>query len=100
MTVLENLWFGNITPADRRLTRGADVNKQLESLTANEHIFTAELSAKGQQAYTEYSNLAGKISDEFECDAFGKGFRLGARLMLEILSDEKTQMPTIVDGMS
>jgi len=100
MTILENLWFGNIAPADRRLTRGAEVKKQLENLTANEQIFTAELSVKGQQAFEEYDKLAGEITEQSECDAFGKGFRLGARLMLEVLSDEKTQMPTIVEGMS
>jgi len=100
MTVLENLWYGNIAPSVRRLTRGGEVKKQLDALTANEHIFSAELSAKGQQAFDEYDKLASSISEQSECDAFGKGFRLGARLMLEVLSDEKTQMPTLVDGMN
>lgn len=99
MTILENLWFGNIAPVDRKLTRGSEVKKILEAVTANEDIFTAELSAEGQRAYTEYDKLISKISEISECDAFGKGFRLGARLMLEILSEENTQMPTIVDGM-
>lgn len=99
MTILENLWFGNITPVDRKLVRGSEVKKLLEKTTASENIFTAELSAEGQRAYTEYSKLMGDISAISECDAFCKGFRLGARLMIETLSEEKTQMPTIIDGM-
>lgn len=100
MTILENLWFGNIAPVDRSFTRGSEVRKLLEALTANEDIFTAELSTEGQRAYTEYDKLISRISEISECDAFGKGFRLGARLMLEILTEENTQMPTIIDGMS
>jgi len=99
MTVLENLWYGNVSPSVRSLTRGSEVKKQLEALNTNEQIFTAELSVKGQQAFDEYDKLSASISEQSECDAFVKGFRLGARLMLEVLSDEKTQMPTIVDGM-
>lgn len=99
MTILENLWFGNIAPVDRKLTRGSEVKKILEAVTANEDIFTAELSTEGQRAYTEYGKLLGSISSISECDAFCKGFRLGARIILEILSEEKTQMPTIIDGM-
>lgn len=99
MTILENLWFGNITPVDRKLVRGSEVKKLLEKTTASENIFTAELSAEGQRAYTEYGKLMGDISAISECDALCKGFRLGARLMIETLSEEKTQMPTIIDGM-
>ncbi|MBD5155440.1 MAG: hypothetical protein HDT15_10375 [Oscillibacter sp.] len=99
MTILENLWFGNIAPADRKLKRGSEAKKLLEAAIANENIFTAELSTEGQRAYIEYSKLISRISEISECDAFGKGFRLGARLMLETLSEENTQMPTIIDGM-
>ena len=100
MTILENLWFGNIAPADRKLKRGSEAKKLLEAAIANENIFTAELSAEGQRAYIEYSKLISRISEISECDAFGIGFRLGARLMLETLAEENTQMPTIIDGMS
>ena len=99
MTILENLWFGNIAPADRKLKRGSEAKRILEAAMAYEDIFTAELSTDGQRAYDKYTDLMGDISSISECDAFGKGFRLGARLMLEILSEENTQMPTIVDGM-
>lgn len=97
MTILENLWFGNIAPVDRKLTRGGEVKKLLEAVIAYENIFTAELSTEGKRAFDEYDNMVGKISEISKCDAFGKGFRLGVRLILETLSEEKTELPPLID---
>ena len=97
MTILENLWYGNISPVSRSIAPGSEFKKILEAVTANESIFTAELSSEGKRAYTEYEKLADRLTEISECDAFGKGFRLGVRLILETLSEEKTELPPLID---
>lgn len=98
MTILENLWYGNIAPYVRSVKHGSEYEKMVAAFIDFEGIFTAELSTEGKRAYTEYCKLSDALSDIAECDAFIKGFRLGAGLMLETLSEEKTQLPPLTNG--
>ena len=98
MTILENLWHGNITPSVRAVEYGSEYDMLAAASNDFEEIFTAELSAEGKRAYAEFCKLADALTDISECDAFSKGFRLGAALMLEILSEEKTQLPPLIDA--
>ena len=97
MTILENLWHGNITPGVRAVEYGSKYNKLAAASNDLEDIFTTELSAEGKRAYAEYCKLTDALSDISECDAFSKGFRLGVSLILEVLAEEKTQLPQQTD---
>ena len=94
MTVLENLWYGNIAPGVRRFTPGSEYDKLSSAANAAEEIIMAELSAEGRRAYAEYCKMVDRLSDISECDAFCKGFCLGVRLILEVERTD-TQLPTI-----
>lgn len=95
MTIIENLWEGNITPGVRSVAQDSEFQKLGAASVDCEDIFTAELSDEGKQAYEEYCDLIMKQADISERDAFVKGFRLGALLLLELLNEEKTQLPPI-----
>lgn len=94
MTILENLWFGNITPSVRAVKHGSEYQKLVETESAYEEIFLSELSAEGKKAYDEFWKVEDSRIDISECDAFIKGFRMGMKIILEVL-DDSTQLPQI-----
>ena len=94
MTILENLWYGNIAPYVRAVKHGSEYEKLVEAGSGYEDILLSELSPDGKKAYDEFWKIEDSRVDISECDAFIKGFRLGMKIMLEVL-DNSTQLPQI-----
>ena len=94
MTILENLWYGNIAPYVRAVKHGSEYEKLVEAGNGYEDMFVSELSPDGKKAYSEFLKIEDSRVDISECDAFIKGFRLGMKIMLEVL-DNSTQLPQI-----
>ena len=85
MTVLEDLYYGNIQPCD--IQQSAEVRRKLSAMTATEEKLIAampnvELRAKVEKAFEQQTELIALC----ERDAFIDGFRLGVKLMIETLS--------------
>jgi len=51
MSVLEDLWLGNITPSERGVKKNSEYDKLAKESLKQEEKFIQELSADGRQAY-------------------------------------------------
>ena len=93
MYILDDMWFGNVGQSDRFIRKGSQFAKL--SKQSNEYLeeFRQELSAEGKQAYENYYNAQMELADISEKDTFIRGIRLGARLMLDILGENRSQLP-------
>ena len=95
MTILENLWYGNISPSERTVQKNSEYAKLSKESLACEDRFIQELSVEGRQAYDEHMRIQMALAGIDECDSFICGFRLGARMILEVLGTYDSQLPQI-----
>lgn len=95
MSVLEELWYGNIAPSERTIRKNSEYARLSKETLHCEEQFINELSAEGRKFYEDrISKLLLKSGIE-ECDSFICGFRLGAKVMLEVLEKQDSQLPQI-----
>ena len=89
MTLLEDLWYGNLSPADRRLERGSLAVVLQNQAADAEHRLTQTLSQEQKQLFLAYESTQSHISATWEADAFARGFRLAVRLLSEALQSSE-----------
>ena len=87
MKILEEFWYGNIHPTERNIVSNSRVDKLLELVVKNEQQLIDLLSEQEQATFQELRNVQDELSGVHECESFTRGFRLGARFMLEIMED-------------
>ncbi len=85
MTVLEDLFYGNIQPCDNK--QSAEVRRKLSAMTEAEEKLMETISDDTQRTEVlEMFNKQTELIALCERDAFIDGFHLGARLMIETLT--------------
>ena len=92
MYVLEELWKGKITPSERGYRKDSHCAELVRQANETADIFYRELSAVGKKAYDSHCTQESKIMDVSECDTFIRGFRLGARMILDVVGDYDSPM--------
>lgn len=92
MYVLEDLWRGNITPAERGYPENGPFAELVQCSSESEKGFYKELSATGKKAYEAHCDLQGQLDDLRDCDTFIRGFRLGARMILDAAGHYESPM--------
>ena len=95
MFVLKDLWWGNISPSEREMKNGGEYQKTQRKATVLADEFREELSKDGKRAFEEYENAQNDLCEIGEFDAFVKGVRFGAQMMLDVLSPYDTPLPQI-----
>ena len=95
MSILEDLWYGNLSPNERTIQKNSEYARLSKESLQCEEQFIKDLSAEGRQAYEDHTTKQMTLSSIAECDSFVSGFRLGARMMLEIFQTQNSQLPPI-----
>ena len=86
MSILEELYYGNIRPTDE--PQSVEVRKALSEVTEIEEALGENLANKGQkEKISQLSERYNKLITLTECDGFLQGFRLGAKLMAELMAE-------------
>ena len=83
MTILENLWYGNIRPVEEFLEGNAEYKNLLRLVGKNRENFEATLSPEQAELFEKYDSAVKEMNAAAEVEAFSYGFRLGVRLMTE-----------------
>ena len=92
MYVLDELWRGEITPSERGYRKDSPYAALVRQANETADIFYKELSAVGKKAYEVYCDQQGQLDDVKDCDSFIRGFRLGARMILDVVGDYDSPM--------
>ena len=83
MKILNELWYGNISPFEQ-CTRGDKELKELMKLVVrNREELDATLTDKQKETLEKFEDCMNEMHSITERDAFAYGFRLGVRLMAE-----------------
>ncbi len=94
MYILNDLWQGNITPSERYIRSGTEYQKPLHELSGEINGFINTLPSEKQVHYEKLTALQYKLNSISEQDAFIVGFRLGAKMIIDVMTDYKGQFKT------
>ena len=83
MTILENLWYGNIRPVEQFVDGNAEYRSLLRLVGNNREKLAATLSPEQAELFEKFYTAVNKMNSTAEVAAFSYGFRLGVRLMTE-----------------
>ena len=91
MYVLEELWRGEISPTDRRVRQGSEYQQTAKEVQEKMGEFLETLSPEAREQLEAINDLKSDLSVMANEDFFLYGFRLGARMILDIIGDYEGQ---------
>ncbi len=91
MHVLKELWRGNIAPVERYVRPGSDYKKVSVEICKQIDSFLETLTPEEKKQWEEICDLRSDMAIMAEEDAFISGFRLGARIIMEVVGEYKGQ---------
>ena len=92
MSILEELYNGNICPADKYMKRGSEYYEISRFLANKEDVFLENLTQEQKALYEEILDKRTDQENIYTKEIFVEGFRLGAQIMLEILTEQDRQL--------
>ena len=92
MLVLEELWRGNITPAERFVRSGSEYKKIAGKLSDEMDRLIEAISPEARKQLENIGNLRADMAVLSNEDIFIYAFRMGARLMLDVLGEYEGQL--------
>ena len=87
MNILEELWYGNIEPAEYDISPNKEYKEMLQRISRNEDKLLATMTDSQKELFTKYADCVRAYQTMAENLLFQNSFRLGARIMLEVLRE-------------
>lgn len=84
-SIIEELYYGNISPSDQDFIKGGQYAHILHLLTRNEDELRQTLTQAQQDTFEKFKDCASELNDSNELSAFTIGFKLGMRLAVEVM---------------
>ena len=89
MTLLEDLFYGNIRPNDKSFNKKSEYAEFAKIVIENERLLAALISKlpnaeEEEQVLSRMINAQSELSDFMSYEHFAEGFKLGAGIMLEV----------------
>lgn len=85
MNILEEFWYGNIEPAEYDISSSKEYKELLQLISRNEDKLLATLTDAQKGLFTKYADCVREYQVMAECLLFQNSFRLGGRMMLEVM---------------
>ena len=86
MNILEEFWYGNIEPAEYDISPSPEYKELLQLISRNEDKLLATMTDSQKELFTKYVDCVREYQVMAECLLFQNSFRLGAKMMLDILA--------------
>ena len=87
MNILEEFWYGNLDPAEYDASPSEEYRELIRLLSRNEEKLLATMTDAQKDLFSRYQDCVREYQTMAECLLFQRSFRLGARLMLEVLCE-------------
>lgn len=84
-SIIEELYYGNISPSDRDIVKGGMYSHTLNLLTRNEDALVQTLTQAQHETFGKFKDCASELNDANEVTVFIIGFKLGMRLAAEAM---------------
>lgn len=87
MNILEELWYGNIEPAEYDTSPSKEYKQMLQLISRNEDKLLATMTDAQKELFTKYTDCVRDHQVLAECMLFQNSFRLGAKMMIAVMSE-------------
>lgn len=87
MNILEELWYGNIEPAEYDASPSKEYRQMLQLISRNEDKLLATMTDAQKELFTKYTDCVRDYQVMAECMLFQNSFRLGAKMMIAVMSE-------------
>ena len=91
MSVLEEFWYGNLDPAEYDASPSEEYKELIRLISRNEEKLLATMTDAQKDLFSRYQDCAREFQAMAECLLFQNSFRLGARMMLEVMEEMFTK---------
>ena len=95
---LEDLYYGNITPCDKRIRSDSPLQRVLDEAEQRAEQLAAKLDAEGKALLHRMADAENEASSTIALENFILGFRLGTRLILEALDKDDGSLVELLRG--
>ena len=83
-SIIEELYYGNITPAERSFRRTGEYAHILQLVARNEEKLTDTLTEAQKETFEKFKDGTSELGSMTEVTAFTIGFKLGLWLTAEV----------------
>ena len=85
MNILEEFWYGNIEPTEYDTPSNKECKEILQLISRNEEKLLATMTEDQKELFAKYTDCVREHQVMVECLLFQNSFRLGGRMMLEVM---------------
>lgn len=85
MNILEEFWYGNIEPSEYDASPSREYKEILQLISRNEEKLLATMTDTQKELFSRYADCVREYQTMAECLVFQSSFRLGARMMLDVM---------------
>mgnify|MGYP001116588190 FL=1 len=87
MRLLEEFWYGNIEPTEYDTSSNKEYKKLVELIFRNEEKLKATMMDEQEELFEKCIDCVRENQVITDCLIFQNGFKLGARMMLEVMEE-------------
>ena len=87
MNILEEFWYGNIEPTEYDTSSNKECKELLQLISRNEEKLLATMNDEQKELFSRYTDCVREHQAMTECLLFQSSFRLGGRIMVEVMRD-------------
>ncbi len=98
MSVLEELYYGNISIAERAIKKGSEYDRLIKVGIEFENKLMKSMNKQQKELFENVFTTRFEQEDIMLTETFVEGFRLGAQIMLEVFSEPKRQLTSIYEN--
>ena len=84
MNIIEELWYGNISPCERDFKRGSTYSELLGYIVRHEE----DLQKRLKEIFDKFTECTNEMYGIAERESFVRGFALGAKIIIEVMNTE------------
>ena len=84
MTILQDLFYGNIDPNTGNFNRDSAYGKAMQAIAENQERLLVLLNDMGKDLLIDFCNAQSKLNSITAEENFIQGFKLGALIMMEL----------------
>ena len=88
MNTIQDLYYGRISPYEMSISTAPEYQKLKALADKNEDLLRETLSDEQKEMLDKLTECITDISSISERDMFIAGFRLGTKLMIDVMNDE------------
>lgn len=87
MNILEELWYGNLDPAEYDASPSEEYKELIRLISRNEEKLLATMTDTQKDLFSRYQDCVREFQAMAESLLFQNSFRLGARITMEVMKE-------------